>query len=234
MDKLKIVTLNTANSLLNDEQDAFLHEGMFDVICLQEISPAKFNQYKSDLEMYGYYYGTYVNDGEQIGIGILSKYKFVDTKILHFGEHEKNIESHEESHRALLVATIDPGNSGDVWNIANIHFTWSPNGLPSEQQKAHVRKLIETLDEYESLILCGDFNAPRGGEIFSHIASKYVDNVPDEYTTSIDSKNHRAGELNYMIDGIFSTIDFKSTDFATHANLSDHLALVATFSKKEI
>ncbi len=233
MNQLKIVTLNTANTLLENEQTAFLRNSNFDIICLQEISLTKFNQYKSDLAMQGCYHRTYTSNRTQIGIGILSRFRFVDTKALYFGKHERDVSSHEESDRVLLVVTIDPDNSGNVWNIANIHFTWSPEGLPNEQQRVHVHNLINVIAEYKSLILCGDFNAPRGGEIFSYIDSKYNDNVPKKYSTSIDSKNHRAGELDYMIDGVFSTTDFKATNFTAHSDLSDHLAFIATLKKSD-
>jgi len=77
-------------------------------------------------------------------------------------------------------------------------------------------------------VLTGDFNAPRGREIFSHIASVFKDNVPDHVSVSLDPLHHRAGALPYMVDGIFSTPGYRVTEVEQHFGLSDHTAFSAT------
>ena len=76
-------------------------------------------------------------------------------------------------------------------------------------------------------MLCGDFNAPRGGEIFGLLAQKYKDNVPQKYTTSIDGILHRAGPLPFMVDGLFSTPGYTVSHVEMVCGISDHCALIA-------
>lgn len=238
MIRLKIVTLNTGDSMFEENQINFLERNNFDLICLQEITEDNFYRYKTFLKMYGHYQVTYVHrDGKAIGIGTLSKVPFVKIENLMFGEQETTsfpedgLDSNEISNRIALVTAIDPRCDGNLWTIANIHFTWSANGIPNNKQRIHMKKLVQVLSKYESLLLCGDLNAPRGGEIFNHLAIRYQDNIPQKYVSSIDSKNHRAGNIEYLVDGIFSTREFKVSNFKMQSGLSDHLALMADAEK---
>jgi endonuclease/exonuclease/phosphatase family metal-dependent hydrolase len=86
--------------------------------------------------------------------------------------------------------------------------------------------LLEMLGQ-RSIILCGDFNAPRGREIFSRLAKRWHDNVPLHYVTSIDPKLHRAGPLQLMVDGVFSTTDYRVRNVVLHQGVSDHCAITA-------
>ncbi len=232
MRTIKILTLNTGDSMFEKEQVTFLRKNNFDLICLQEISPIKIHEYETVLEMHPYYQMTYRRgDGTEVGIGILSKFPFVKKEALIYGEKEGNLMGTDISNRVAIMVSISPFSDGDVWNVLNTHFTWSPDGLPNDKQRRHVRNFLQITKKYDSILLCGDFNAPRGGEIFDYIATEYNDNVPYEYTTSIDSKNHRAGHLDYMVDGIFSTKEFKVSGFKMQSDLSDHLGLIADIEK---
>ena len=77
------------------------------------------------------------------------------------------------------------------------------------------------------LVLCGDFNAPRGGEIFTRLATQSRDNVPSHYVTSIDPKLHRAGPLQLMVDGLFSTDGYRLSEVVLHNGVSDHCTITA-------
>ncbi len=87
------------------------------------------------------------------------------------------------------------------------------------------------LDAEEGFVLCGDFNAPRGGEIFSELAARYRDNIPAQYTTSIDASLHRAGDLQLMVDGIFTTPEYQASSVLLHSGVSDHYAVTADITK---
>jgi len=90
--------------------------------------------------------------------------------------------------------------------------------------------VLETLGDF---VLAGDFNAPRGKEIFSLLAERYTDNIPQKYTSSIDGTLHKAGPLPYMIDGIFSTPLYEVVDVEMVCGVSDHCAFKAFVTKKE-
>ena len=121
---------------------------------------------------------------------------------------------------------------GQIFSISTTHFTWTPDGDANEYQRKDLENLMKILDGYKSFVLAGDFNAPRGREIFSAIAAKYKDNIPLEYVSSIDSNLHRAPGLKLMVDGLFSTPDYKVEDAELVCGVSDHCAIVAKISKK--
>lgn len=134
-------------------------------------------------------------------------------------------------HRAVLWA--DLAAEGGVCRIATTHFTWTPNGEPSDLQREHLGHLFAVLDGLGEFALCGDFNAPRGGEIFGRFAERLADNIPLSYETSIDLNLHRAGktaahELAYrMVDGLFTTPAYAASDVGLVFGVSDHAAIQA-------
>ena len=130
-----------------------------------------------------------------------------------------------------VFAYLDVEKDGEIFRIGTTHFTWSGRGIISERQNGDFAGLSRILDKAEEIVFSGDFNAPRGGEIFSRLASRYKDNVPPEYTTSIDPNMHRNGKIELMVDGLFSTPKYEVSDVKMVCGLSDHCALTAKISK---
>jgi hypothetical protein len=95
-------------------------------------------------------------------------------------------------------------------------------------------QILGTMGEF---VLGGDFNAPRGGEMFSVLSSAYTDNIPLQYKTSLDLTLHRAARErgpqlgDKMVDGLFSTPAYSVSDVRLVDGVSDHMAVVATISK---
>jgi endonuclease/exonuclease/phosphatase family metal-dependent hydrolase len=91
--------------------------------------------------------------------------------------------------------------------------------------------LLEFLKKnFKEIVFCGDFNAPRGGEIFSAFADRYKDNIPEKYKTSLDSSHKGYGKPWWettMVDGIFSTPRYIVKNVIFHKGLSDHQAVTA-------
>mgnify|MGYP003739632349 CR=1 FL=1 len=115
----------------------------------------------------------------------------------------------------------------------NTHFTWSPNGEANDEQRLDLAEMLSQLENYDDFILCGDFNAPRGKEIFAQLASRYTDNLPPEVTTTIDGQFHYAGQLEIVVDGFFTTPRYQVESLQVRAGLSDHQGLLAQVSKTE-
>lgn len=117
------------------------------------------------------------------------------------------------------------------------HFTWSYAGEATDLQRDNMKNLLQVLGQSEDFILTGDFNAPRGGEIFAELSSRYKDNVPACYQTSIDVNLHRAGKVrphelsDKMVDGLFTTPAYTATNVELVFGVSDHAAIVADISK---
>ncbi len=134
------------------------------------------------------------------------------------------------TNKLLLSAEIS--YNGVAYTFANTHFTWSNDGAVTDRQRESLKKLLEILNTLPEFVLAGDFNAPRGREIFTAIAEKYRDNIPLNYLTSIDKNLHRAGDLGLMVDGLFSTPEYEITDVKLSDGVSDHMAVTALIAKK--
>jgi endonuclease/exonuclease/phosphatase family metal-dependent hydrolase len=118
-----------------------------------------------------------------------------------------------------------------TYHIMTTHFTWSPGGTSTPEQKEHATSLVNTFSEKTTnTIFCGDFNAPRGGETFQILASRWKDNIPLNYTTSLDQNLHKGGKLQLMVDGLFSDPEVQFSSVRLQDGVSDHMAIVAEVS----
>jgi len=131
----------------------------------------------------------------------------------------------EKSARAILVTKVIKDDQ--LYCLVNTHFTWSPKGQPTEEQHQNLETLFQRLSPLPDFILCGDFNAPRGTAIFDSLASRYKDNIPAEITTTIDKNLHKAGDLQIVVDGLFSTPKYRVESVKLFDNLSDHWGILA-------
>jgi endonuclease/exonuclease/phosphatase family metal-dependent hydrolase len=111
--------------------------------------------------------------------------------------------------------------------IATTHFPWTDNGLPSDFQFAALDRLMGIIG-HRRLVLTGDFNAPRGGPVFDRLAAHLTDNIPADVTTTIDPELHRAGPLQLVVDGLFTSSHYRACEVALHQGLSDHQAVTGT------
>ncbi|MBM3271786.1 endonuclease/exonuclease/phosphatase family protein [Candidatus Kaiserbacteria bacterium] len=250
MASLRFVSANIWLSRTIDLVQKFLADNEADVVCVQELR-------QRDVPLIAGFLGgaqhMFVpmalypfDDGpDVIGVGIFSRVPMVRSWARYYNGNPARIvemnpragveEKHETIAGVLALCDIEKDNA--TFRIATTHFTWAPDGLPDAFQRTDVAAMLHALDNEGELILCGDFNAPRTnrdgtpGEIFSTIASRYTDNVPAEYTTSIDGAIHRAGQLPYMVDGLFSTPSYAVSDVALHSGVSDHMAITATVSR---
>lgn len=168
------------------------------------------------------------------GAAVLTKYPFIESKTYYYagGKHELPVFDRKEMaqvKKPLLYTQIK--KDGAVFNLANTHFTWTPDGKPTDSQREDLKELLKYLHNYPDIVLCGDFNAPRGGEIWSKLASVYKDNIPISITTTVDKNKHRAGDLQLVVDGLFSTPEYEVLNVEIIDGVSDHCAIVATISR---
>lgn len=234
MKGLHLLTLNIECDKHLDLVLPFLEKQSFDVICLQEVFAKNIPLFESRLGMKAIYTKLGVLDENntlnEMGVCILSSLPIVASQIhvYYEGDGRPPIYSHEEPLRMLrkvIVAAFE--KEGHLFRIATTHFTWSVGGQATDLQRDHLTKMLGYLSAYKELVLCGDFNAPRGREIFSKIADCYKDNVPPQVTTSIDATLHYAGDLQLMVDGIFTTPGYIAENVTVHGGVSDHMGLSA-------
>jgi hypothetical protein len=115
-----------------------------------------------------------------------------------------------------------------TYHVMTTHFTWSPGGSSTPEQQEHATTLLSAFTtKTTNTILCGDFNAPRGRETFQMFTSRWKDNIPQNYTTSLDQNLHKGGKLELMVDGLFSDPEVQFSSVRLQDGVSDHMAIVA-------
>lgn len=236
--QLKVITLNVHRSKHLDLIQAFLQREQPDVLCVQELCASDIPLFRA---IAGEQYQTvpltiYSGDAEAclFSIGIFSRHPIMATSVQYYsgteGKLQQSVAGDETTiNRAFLSG--DVVKEGETFRIGTTHFTWTPDGEANATQRRDLQNLLEILQGEREIVFMGDFNAPRGREIFSRIAERYKDNIPSEYTTSIDGTFHRAGALPLMVDGIFSTPAYVVSDVRMVEGVSDHCAFVAEVQK---
>jgi endonuclease/exonuclease/phosphatase family metal-dependent hydrolase len=124
---------------------------------------------------------------------------------------------------------------GEVeFKIGTTHGAWVPNGLTDDHQRVSARKLLSIVQEQGPLVMAGDFNAVRGGEIYEILTEPggLEDCVPLDIVKTRDfGSSTDAPDL--VVDYFFKQGEiYKVADVKAHTNVSDHYALSATVSKE--
>lgn len=239
---LKLVSVNIETDRHLDLALPFLLKENPDVICLQEVFAVDLHLFEEKLGMQSVF-SPVVNIIHPVpqkfstkgffGCAILTKTSFLESKANYYAGNGENIKpwdgNIDNHHRALLVAKIE--KEGQIFQIATTHFTWTPNGNTSAEQLEDFAKMAKILKEIGSCILVGDFNAPRGKEIFSALSKLYKDNIPGNYTTSLDPDLHKIKNLQLVVDGLFTSPEYVVNSVHLQPGVSDHQAIVAEIER---
>ncbi len=245
---IKIISLNIERAKHLGLVLPYLSAEMPDVVCIQEIREPDIPLIAEAIGAINHIFApmhTHPSEGNpaKVGVCIFTQLPVRESSVEYYrgnaeflphafdGPHkEKHDDIMARSSSSILVRA-DAEKDGRIFRIATTHFMWSSSGRTNDYQREDIKKLLRILKGCGEFVLTGDFNSPRGGEIFGMLAEKYKDNVPAHYTTSIDGNFHRAGQLNLMVDGLFSTPGYMVSDVKMVCGLSDHCALAATVSK---
>ncbi|HEY1041575.1 MAG TPA: endonuclease/exonuclease/phosphatase family protein [Candidatus Paceibacterota bacterium] len=177
-----------------------------------------------------------INSDEYImgntGIAILSKTPLSNSETFYYLPlFENELHIHNSHGRGTtegrVVIHADVEVDAKKFTIATTHFTWTPKGEPDEAQRTDLVTMMNHLKKLDEYIFCGDFNAPRGGEIFSQLSQKLHDNIPLEVTSTLDPTYHTAKGIEVVVDGLFTTPNYKVRQVALVEEVSDHKAIVA-------
>ena len=247
---LKLVQLNIEGSRHLDVVIPFLKELQPDVACIQELREADIDRFKKELGIQCTFAPMVLGGGHTYGVGILSTIALTAVGINQYGGNEGALQDHvshdkQKMHDSTkyLLLTGDFQKGGETFHIATTHFPVTDHGVATDFQRKDMEKMLELLEQEGEFVLTGDFNAPRGGEIFTMLAAKYKDNIPVEVVTSLDYDIHRAGGAKLiadaqtlglkglMVDGIFSTPGYHVSNVQGHTGVSDHCAFSAEISK---
>lgn len=236
---LSLITLNIERDLHLDVVESFLKEQLPDVACIQELFEADIPRIEAALGATCFFAPAMRSISHSRGrlvegTAIFSRLPFRFSQSYQYGGVPTDVvdyidgtaeEKQATSRDMLLVAEVE--KDGELFRIATVHFPWTPDGEANDMQREALPKLLTITDRFDDIVLCGDFNAPRGKEIFSLLSEHFTDNVPSQYETSIDGNLHRAGPLPLMVDGMFSTSGYRVSEVEMICGVSDHCALLA-------
>lgn len=231
---LKLISLNVERSLHLDTILPFLEQEQADIVCLMEVSKVDLPRYEHATKAQAHFFpmttvspgNTFMPDGKGLqGLALLTKLPHEIRHAYYIGDGSApEFGAYNAEDRVVAIAKVTKDEKQFV--IGTTHFTWTPNGDANEDQWNAFTALMRILDEYHELILCGDFNAPRGREMFTAFTERFTDNLPKEVASTLDPKFHRKPEIRLAVDTIFSrgpyTITVRVVD-----GLSDHKGLVA-------
>jgi len=243
---LKLFSLNIERGKHYDRWIPFVKRGDFDIVCLQEVYEPDLKMFEDELGMKFifvpmcnvYHDNTHEEVLQGIAIGSRAQ-SLISESSYYFQKYDSSKKPDSPSGfkdcgRVLLCSSYKKNDQ--VFHICTTHFTHTPNGEITEQQKKDAHNLLNLLSDKEEFILCGDMNAPREKACFSMFEKEYTDNIPKHYTSSLDIELRSSpfiGDSNLMVDALFSTPHYAAENVELVSGLSDHKAIVADFYKKE-
>jgi endonuclease/exonuclease/phosphatase family metal-dependent hydrolase len=240
---LALASINIERSKHLSRVATFLRAHAPDVLCLQELVPDDLPMFR---EGFGYEHQLYIPMCRYLeqdrlrptGIGILSRHAFTSTENIFYAGLGSGLDIVDRTSEETKVRTsrysvgmVGIALGGDIFTIGTTHFPWTDDARTADFQRTACDALLRLLKD-RRLVLCGDFNAPRGREIFGRLAAQWTDHIPPTYMTSIDPVLHRAGPLQLMVDGVFSTQDYSVSEVRLHPGVSDHCAITAVIGKR--
>jgi endonuclease/exonuclease/phosphatase family metal-dependent hydrolase len=248
---LRLASINIEKDKHLKEVVSFLQDFRPDVVCFQELTETKTAFFEEVLGMKSFFLpmarsNSISNDLSSpivpFGVAIYSNLFLGEARSKYYWGGEGDLRelavdftvsppdvNENTIWRGFIETTLKKGN--DFYTIAVTHFTRTPDGSTSDKQRIDLKNLLQSLSNLPELILCGDFNAPRGGEIFTELAHHYKDNIPKQYDSSLDPVLHAAGHLKFMVDGLFSTPNYQFVDVRLSEGVSDHKAVTALVSR---
>ncbi len=240
MKELRLLQLNVERDKHWDRILPFLKERAFDVICMQELREEDASRLSADFNLSLHFVPTTRHLEKIQGVGIFSASPIAASRTHWYGgieeiaDYVNGTPTEKYASQQYMIAVADIAHDNGNVTVATTHFPWTPDGSASDFQREAAPRLFSVLTkEAAGFVLCGDFNAPRGGEIWNIFASQYRDNIPQEYTSSLDPELHRAplAEREKMVDGIFSTPEYTVSNVERVCGLSDHCGFIANISK---
>jgi exonuclease III len=241
---VKLLTLNVQGNKNWSRIFPLLKKENPEVICLQELFYSDFERIKEITKMKGYFSAMgYIDNSKYdpfktktdglLGIGLISNLKSrnINEKYYMGNKSFPLIISGYHWDRALLYADVLKGEENYI--IGTTHFEWTPDGNPNETQREAFHNLERILNNSDDFILAGDFNAPKNGEIYNKfLKSGFKDNLPEDITSTIDSKYHKNSNLSLIVDNIFSKGKYEVSNVRVVGGVSDHKAIIGEVSVK--
>ncbi len=238
---LKLLTLNIEHDRHLDRVAQTIATHVPDIVCLQEV----FEKDCAALAAVGGYQVKYAisalmpersgggTSPRSWGVAVLTRVPVHAQTVAYYADDPAIRIFKEPNDPRRLVVMTELLHEGRSYKIGTTHFTWSMNGETTDEQRADFARLKQVLQPYPDYVLCGDFNAPRGREMFGLFTGELglIDHLPADVTTTIDPQFHSAGALELAVDTIFSTPEYRLTQVQVLEGISDHKGILATVER---
>ena len=251
---LSIISLNVERSKPLDRIIPFLKEQKPDVFCVQELMERDVALFAETLGSVAHVFAPMSliiseTPPNVCGTGIFSRLPIRSQEIRTYATKSETMpeldvrDSKTWNNKKFVLPVVDVETEGEIMRVASTHFRWTPDGRADDAQRSDLKELFKEFDSLGEFVVCGDFNAPRGGEIFAALTARLRDNIPPEYDWSVDIPLHRnntalledikkAGLTGLMVDGLFSTPAYTVSNVTLVNGVSDHAAIAATVEKR--
>lgn len=201
-----------------------------DVLCLQEVCSCDMAQIEEELGMRGIFAPQIIWEGGtqyEIGIALFSRREIKHFEIQYYvnSPKVKSYTDPNDASRAIILADIQVGQS--TIKVGTLHFTWSANGQNTDEQERDLNELLRIVSKYDNLLLCGDFNIPRGTRLYETLERTFKSWVPKSYRSSLDPELFRNREVELVVDHLLSTPSYECVNVELLTGLSDHRAIRA-------
>jgi endonuclease/exonuclease/phosphatase family metal-dependent hydrolase len=253
---MKLVSLNIEGKEHWDRVNPFFATEGADVICLQEIFEADAKSFAERFSMEYVFVPMFLtvalDEGqsdlvyEKKGIAVFSKHPLSNIHLETYHSEMNELQLVDKStlalhrktqHNVLILADVKYEDS--MFTVGTTHFAWTPDGAVRDYQEEDATALLKILAGVPDVILCGDFNAPRGfNKVYDLFATHYKDVIPKSYASSLDPLLHRAFKdpsridavSCFMVDYLFLSEKYIARDVRLQFGLSDHGGVIATIT----
>ena len=236
---LKLLSLNIERDKHIPNVIALIEKERPEVICLQEVQEPDFEMLKKRFDFQGFFVSMMTYKRIVAGKETLIKQGnviFTTLNLLkaessfYFGKGNSPLyKGYNTIDRVLVVGLVEKNKK--KYTLTTTHFTRADDGGVNDEQRRDLKKLLKLVEQQGELVLCGDFNAPRGREIFDTISKQLKDNIPPQIKTTLDPKIHKAGPLPYVVDFLWSTSHYSVQNVRIIDGVSDHMAILAEIEK---
>lgn len=235
---IKLLTLNIEGDRHLERVVAAIAEHLPDIVCLQEVLEsdcarlASAGRYDVKFSLSAYLPNRSGARGNW-GVAVLSRVPVRSQSERYYADDPRIRIAREPNDPRRVVVVTELEHERQAYRIATTHFTWSPDGHIDADQQADFARLEQVLSAYPEYVLCGDFNAPRGREMFGKFVDELglIDHLPADVTSTLDAQFHRAGALELAVDTIFSTPEYRVTDVRVLDGISDHKGILARVAR---
>lgn len=239
---LKLLTLNIEHDRHLERVAHTIAAHLPDIVCLQEV----FEKDCLKLAAPGgyevkYAISTLMPEGDagnssprSWGVAVLTRVPVHNQTVAYYADDPRIRIFNEPNDPRRLVVMTELHHEGRTYKIGTTHFTWSMGGETTDEQRADFARLKQVLLPYPDYVLCGDFNAPRGRDLFALFTDELglIDHLPPNITTTLDPQLHNAGPLELAVDTIFSTPEYRVTDVQVLEGISDHKGILAVVERR--